>query len=110
MCLVGCSGQPERFEAGGMEMDLAFDAVLQPDPGDLGAPDAGGFAAPEELPTDPAGPAPDAGMTPVPSPGIAAAPEDERAGRAGGAEVAGAAAQARAFTVLVPHHKHWAFA
>lgn len=92
------SGQPERFEAGGIDMDLAFDAVLQPDVGDLGAPDAGGFAAPEELPMDPLGPAADALGTPGPLPGTVAEPEGERAALVGSAEVAGAAAQVRAFS------------
>ena len=89
------SGQPERFEAGGMDMDLAFDAVLQSDLGDPGPPDA---AAPEELPMDPQEPAADALGTPEPLPGAVAEPEDERAAQVGGAEVAGAAAQARVFT------------
>ena len=92
------SGQPERFEAGGMDMDPAFDAVLQPDLGDPGLPDAGGLAAPEELPMDPLGPAADAMGTPGPLPGAFAEPEDERAAQVDGAEVAGAAAQARVFT------------
>lgn len=89
------SGQPERFEAGGMDMDLAFDAVLQPDLGDLGPPNA---AAPEDLPMDPQEPAADALGTPGPLPNAVAEPEDGRAAQVDGAEVAGAAAQVRAFT------------
>ena len=94
------SGQPERFEAGGMDMDLGFDAVLQPDLGDPGLPDA---AVPEDLLMDHQESAADALGTPGPLPVIVADPEGERGAQVDGAEVAGAAAQARALLSLAPH-------
>ncbi|KAK9842499.1 hypothetical protein WJX81_003068 [Elliptochloris bilobata] len=96
--------QPERFEAGGMDLDLTYDPLPQPNLAINPLPDPTGLAAPKEPPTDLPPPAAERGTpwgTPGGLPGADGADnrhggaEDGAALQAKGTEVAGAAAQAR---------------